>query len=161
MRATRFPGIGLALMFAALPTAGAADAPQTPRPTPQPYFPSPAQPDRAAHFIANTIENLRGLDPTLSCRTLTLADGRRPGRNTQPPPPPIQRDARVQVWLLNADGTQVLPASYDCRKDGDLVHITYAFDAAEVGAVAAAAVRVSGDYVIEALQPSAGSTAAP
>lgn len=217
MRATNLPGIGLALVFVAFPTARAADAPlqeltkvsalegvtaarwagnaegytlsvildnaalrekqralaaantasNPPPPPPQQQPPPPVLPpgeaDRAAFFIGNTIENLRGLDPDLSCRMLTLIDGRRPGRLSQQPAslPPAQRDGRVQVWLLKSDGTQLLPASYHCAKQGDLVHITYAFDAADIAAIDAAAVRVNRDYIIEPLRPLATAAAAP
>jgi hypothetical protein len=141
-------------------------------------------PDRSSYFVGNTVANLRGLDPVFGCRTLTLVDGRRvvggqPTPRSSPAPsgpypygvvqsyPPALKHPRIEVWLLRADGTQVLPAAYTCtllpaspadstvqpsvsRNKSDEFTYRYSF---EDGAQAvAAAIRIDNDFYIEKLQ---------
>jgi hypothetical protein len=124
--------------------------------------------NRDSFFIGNTIANLRGLDPTFGCRTLTLMDGRRVAGAQQaaPPPttamnqpyPPKLKDPRVDVWLLKADGTQILPATYSCDwarpvspKSRPHAEITYEFPRADADQAVAAAIRIEDRYFIEKL----------
>lgn len=113
--------------------------PAPPRAVAPPRVPAtPASPmgdssaDRNSYFLGNTIANLRGLDPVIGCRTLTLVDGRRVvGGQPGPPPqsvpsvtpypygivqsyPPAIKHPRIEVWLLRGDGTQVVPEAYTC-----------------------------------------------
>ena len=130
----------------------------------------PTRPDRGSFFIGDTIANLRGLDPVFGCRTLTLVDGRRAGGvhqsapassrpNMNQPYPPKLKDPRVDVWLLKADGTQILPASYSCdltRVDPSRAHaeISYEFPLASTAQAVAAAIRIEDRYFIQKLQPA-------
>jgi hypothetical protein len=138
--------------------------------------------ERSSFFIGNTITNLRGLDPAFGCRTLTLIDGRRvvgarqptaaappPGPAPAPSPqsvnqpyPPQLKDPRVEVWLLKADGTQILPATYSCdltRRGPDKsrphAEISYEFPLAITEHAVAAAIRIEDRYFIQKLQPAA------
>jgi hypothetical protein len=138
--------------------------------------------DRSSFFIGNTIANLRGMDPAFGCRTLTLIDGRRvvctsqptaaappPGPAPAPSPqttnqryPPKLKDPRVDVWLLKADGTQILPATYSCdmtRRGPDKsrphAEISYEFPLATTDQAVAAAIRIEDRYFIQKLQPAA------
>jgi len=125
---------------------------------------------RSSFFIGNTIANLRGLDPTFGCRTLTLIDGRRanpsgtgsPTREPSPSPAaqaaasPTLPNVEMQVWLLSADGTIVMPQrkSEPTGKYCD-TGIVYGFEyAAARDAVAAAFSDGEHDYV-QKLQPFA------
>lgn len=132
--------------------------------------------DRGSYFIRNTIANLRGLDPAFCGRTLTLVDGRRTtGGQTPPavppapaptstpmsvnqPYPPKIRYGSIEVWLLKADGTQILPVTYSCdvatrpASGQTPVEITYDFPLADGEQAVAAAIRVDGNYYIEKLQ---------
>jgi len=127
--------------------------------------------DRGSFFIGNTIASLRGLDPTFCGRVLTLVrDARSAGGQPTPTPPiplsvnqpypPRIRDGRVEVWLLKADGTQILPATYSCDKgpraaptESPPVEITYEFPLASGEQAVAAAIRIGENYYIEKLQP--------
>jgi hypothetical protein len=131
--------------------------------------------DRGSFFIGNTIANLRGLDPAFCGRTLTLVNGRRTtnGQPTAPPPttptppklsvnqpyPPKFKYNRVEAWLLKADGTQILPATYSCdtgpRGASTVapVEITYEFPLAGGEQAVAAAIRIGDDFYIDKLQP--------
>lgn len=137
--------------------------------------------DRGSYFIRNTVANLRGLDPAFCGRTLTLVDGRRPtGGQTPPavrpapaptstpmsvnqPYPPKIRYGSIEVWLLKADGTQILPVTYSCdvaarpATGQTPVEITYEFPLAESEQAVAAAIRVDGNYYIEKLQRPAAA----
>ena len=163
----------------------AAANPATPVPTRQLPRPAPPRdgvlgiaPDdgRGSLFIGNTIANLRGLDPVLSCgRVLTLVSGRRtdgPSTPTPPEPSYINQpyparyvDRRVEVWLLKANGTQILPATYSCdagRRGAPTpppVEITYEFPLAEGAQAVAVAVRIGDNFYIEKLQPQAPAPA--
>jgi hypothetical protein len=138
--------------------------------------------DRSSFFIGNTIANLRGMDPAFGCRTLTLIDGRRAVGAPQPtaaappprpapapspqsmnqPYPPKVKDPRIEVWLLKADGTQILPATYSCdltRRDPDKsrphAEVSYEFPLAITDQAVAAAIRIEDRYFIQKLQPAA------
>lgn len=136
--------------------------------------PSDDTASRPSFFIGNTIANLRGLDPAFGCRTLTLVDGRRsvPTSNAAagaPPPavaavasPAVLRPPSVQVWLLRADGTQILPignspplpATTRCvpgRTISD--EVLFRFPVADSAQAVAAAVRIGNDFYIEPLRP--------
>lgn len=121
----------------------------------------------AREFIANTIANLRNLDPAFCGRTLTATDGRRivPGQQAQAPVPaplpPWFRDRRVEVWLLNAGGTQIQNATYDCDFPGKTlpagieISISYGYSVADGAQAVAAAIRIGDEFYIEKLQPLA------
>jgi hypothetical protein len=106
--------------------------------------------DRSGFFVGSTVANLRGLDPKFDDppRVLTLVDGRRMTSDQQMPEPVIQ------VWLLRADGTQVV-ASWDQR------YKLYSVPAVEAVQVVAAAIQVDGEYYIERIQPLESRPAAP
>lgn len=129
-------------------------------------------------FIGNTIANLRGLDPVFGCRTLTLVDGRRVVATTQgappappkPPAPPAARppemvnqpypprikESRIEVWLLNPDGSQIPPVAYSCDSDARTspgIWVEYKFPLADGAKAVAAAVRIDDAFYIEKLQP--------
>lgn len=133
--------------------------------------------DRGSFFIGNTIERLRGLDPAFCGRTLSLVDGRRvsdrqsaqpsqpPQADSAPAPitvnqpyPPRVRYGNVEVWLLKADGTQILPPTYSCdigtrpATGPAPVEITYEFPLEGGQQAVAAAIRVESNYYIEKLQ---------
>jgi hypothetical protein len=136
-------------------------------------------PDRSSFFIGNTIANLRGLDPSFGCRTLTLVDGRRavggqtPAPVARPAPliqsyPPRIKYPRIEVWLLKAGGTQILPVAYSCvpvpaaggaqssplsalRSGSD--EVSYRYSVADSAQAVAAAIRIDNDFYIEKLQP--------
>jgi hypothetical protein len=139
------------------------------------------RPDGFSFFTGNPTANLRGLDPAFGCRTLTLDAGRRvvgapqptaaslpPGPAPAPSPqtmdqpyPPKLKDPRVEVWLLKADGTQILPASYSCdltRRGPDKsrphAEISYEYPLAIAGQAVAAAIRIEDRYFIQKLQPA-------
>jgi hypothetical protein len=136
---------------------------------------APSTADRASFFIGNTIEKLRGLDPVFCGRTLSLVDGRRPeqGQQAQAPArtpvrvplPPGFRDTRVEVWLLNAGGTQIQNATYDCDFPGKNspsraeLSVSYGFTVADGAQAVAAAIRIGDDFYIEKLQPLAAAPA--
>jgi len=142
--------------------------------------------ERGSFFVGRTIPNLRGLDPAFGCRTLTLVDGRRVvgGQPTAPLPsapsagpypygvvqsyPPAIKHPRIEVWLLKADGTQVVPAAYTCsmlpaspdastsapsvsRNRSD--EFTYRYSVEDSTQAVAAAIRIDNDFYIERLQP--------
>jgi hypothetical protein len=127
---------------------------------------------RSTFFIGNTIAKLRGMDPTFGCRVLTLVDGRRPLGGQPPAParpsptmhqsyPPEYKDPRVEVWLLKADGTQMLPATYSCdwsrpepAKAVPHAEISYEFPLAGMDQAVAAAIRVEDKYFVQKLPTS-------
>jgi hypothetical protein len=119
-------------------------------------------------FIGNTIAQLRGLDPAFGCRTLTLVDGRRPTGlppsvphpTLHQPYPPKYKDLRIDVWLLKADGTQILPATYSCdwsrpesARSVPHAEVSYEFALAGIDQAVAAAIRVEDKYFIQKLAP--------
>ncbi len=130
---------------------------------------TPTRVNRDSFFIGNTIANLRGLDPMFGCRTLSLIDGRRttdvqqaappsPSPAMNQPYPPKLKDQRVDVWLLKADGTQILPATYSCdwarpvsAKSRPHAEITYEFPRASTDQAVAVAIRIEDRYFIEKL----------
>jgi hypothetical protein len=78
------------------------------------------------------------------------------------PYPPKLKDPRVDVWLLKADGTQILPATYSCdltRRGADKsrphAEISYEFPLASTAQAVAAAIRIEDRYFIQKLQPTA------
>jgi hypothetical protein len=131
--------------------------------------------DRSSFFVGNTIANLRGLDPSFGCRTLTLVDGRRVVAGQSPPVPaappapsaptapvvqsypPKIKYRRIDVWLLRADGTQILPAAYICAppsaSQSKADEITYRYSVADSTQAVAAAIRIDNEFYIEKLQP--------
>jgi hypothetical protein len=148
--------------------------PSRPQPQPIPNWPVPNEqddafgnPDRGSAFIANTIANLRGLNASPCGRTLSSTDGRRtvPGVPPQTPVavplPPGFKDHRVEVWLLNAAGTQIQTASYNCDDPGrsspdrNDFTISYGYSVADGAQAVAAAVRIGEAFYIERLQPLA------
>ena len=157
------------------PDPAAVQPEDPPRITPRPQAERAAldSPGRGSFFINNTVENLRGLDPAFCGRTLTLIDGRRSlsgERQAVRPPPPRRgedqpyatavRDPRVEVWLLKADGTHILPGGYRCgpapvgeQPTESVFEISYTFAAAEGEHAIAAAIRVRDDFFIEMLHP--------
>lgn len=159
--------------------ANVADAlrklvPQNVPGTPAPNTVGDVSPERSSFFIGNTIANLRGLDPAFGCRTLTLVDGRRvvggqpptvtsaPPAPSAPPTPVVQsyppkiKHRRIEVWLLRADGTQILPAAYICAppsaSQSKADEITYRYSVADSTQAVAAAIRIDDDFYIEKLQ---------
>lgn len=158
----------------------AADRPASVAATPAPVDGNTAaagqSQDRGSFFIGNAIANLRDLAPAFCGRTLTLVDGRRvTDRQPAPAPTPIGvnqpyppkfKYGVVEVWLLKADGTQILPATYSCdvatrpANGATPVEITYEFPLAGGEQAAAAAFRIDGNYYIEKLQPLAPRPAA-
>jgi len=133
--------------------------------------PQAAAPDRPSFFVSRTIASL-GADPWIACsRPLGLVDGRRPGQPSvapQPPErsfmnqsfPPRYKERRIDVWLLKADGTQILPASYSCdagpvptlRQAAAPVEVSYQYPLAQAAQAVAAAIRIDDSYYIEKLQ---------
>jgi hypothetical protein len=153
-------------------------APQNVPGMPTPNMVGDVSPDRSSFFIGNSIANLRGLDPTFGCRTLTLVDGRRavgqPQTSSAPPVPLVQsyppkfKHRRIEVWLLKADGTQILPAAYTCvpvpavqgdpssppsASRGRSEEFSYRYSIADSTQAVAAAIRIDNDFYIEKLQP--------
>lgn len=143
-----------------------------PQPQPIPNWPVPngqedtsGNVDRRSAFIANTIANLRGLNASPCGRTLSSTDGRRtvPGVPPQAPVaaplPPGFRDRRVEVWLLNAAGTQIQNATYNCDDPGrsspdrNDFTISYGYSVADGTQAVAAAIRIGEEFFIEKLQP--------
>jgi hypothetical protein len=168
----------------------AADASQTlqsqnMRGAPPPYTVGGASQDRSSYFIGNTIASLRGLDPAFGCRTLTLVDGRRlvsgqaavpperPAAAAPPVPvvqsyPPRVKHPRIEVWVLKADGTHIVPANYTCTllpavpavsgspataARSRAEEFTYRYSIADSAQAVAAAIRIDNDFYIEQLQP--------
>lgn len=156
-------------------------------PSAEPAIPNPgaggaASLDRSSFFIGNTIAKLRGLDPTFGCRTLTLVNGpRTSGEQTLLVPsaqpaaeiqsyPPMVRHPRIEVWLLKADGTQILPKVYSCVTGPAVRSVlsapepapplltkqdqfSYRYSVADSEQAVAAAIRIDDDFYIEKLQP--------
>jgi hypothetical protein len=132
-------------------------------------------PERSSFFIGNTIANLRCMDPAFGGRTLTLVDGRRtvqgqPGAAAAPvqapqappvrPSPRSEQKPEVQVWLLRADGRQILPVlrspatvtAGECRRSiAD--EVLFRFDVAESEQAIAVAMRIDDEFHIERLLP--------
>lgn len=148
-------------------TADAAPKPATAAPPVPAPSDNGSAAERPSFFIGNTIANLRGVDPWIPCgRTLTLIDGRNgPPRNVPPQPdplnqpyPPKVKEGRVEVWLLKADGTQILPLTYSCDAGSvverkPFVEVSYAFPVAAGDQAVAAAIRIDEAFYIERLQP--------
>jgi hypothetical protein len=145
---------------------------------PAPNMTGDIAPERSSYFIGSTIANLRGLDPMFGCRTLTLVDGRRADGRQPPAPsatapvvqsyPPRTKHPRIEVWLLKADGTQILPAAYTCAQlpavpaestsppsvlRNKSEEFTYRYSMADSAQAVAAAIRIDNDFYIEKLQP--------
>jgi hypothetical protein len=138
-----------------------------------PNVAGPGTQERSSFFIGNTIANLRGLNPTFCGRTLTLVDGRRvpagqePKSNVQPSAVPVvatplaSRDRRVEVWLLNSNGTQFHPDRYFCDLGSRIstertdVSVSYEYFLPENAQPVAASIRIGDEFYIEKLQPLA------
>jgi hypothetical protein len=131
--------------------------------------------ERSSFFIGNTIANLRCLDPDFGGRTLTLIDGRRsvsgstavpaaPAQVSKPPPvaqvSKSPRPPQVQVWLLRADGTLLLPARESpkpatpagCPTRINADEILFRIGIADGMQAVAAAIAIDDEYYIEKLQ---------
>ncbi len=108
------------------------------------------------------------LSPLRRAPTVNAAEAQQPPPQRAPPQPrtPVNqpyaqaiREPRVEAWLLKADGTQIMPATYICDpgpRDPDAkfkYDISYGFTAADGAQAVAAAIRVDGDFFIEVLQP--------
>jgi hypothetical protein len=114
----------------------------TPQPQPIPKWrpgweldAAAGQAERGSRFIAETIANLRSLDPAFG------GDA---------------KDSRVGVWLLKADGTLIQPATYSRQNTGSsppTFSISYGFPVADSAQAVAAAIRINDDFYIEKLQP--------
>jgi hypothetical protein len=143
---------------------------------------SPRGPDdlvRGSSFIRDTLANLRALDPMSGCRpTLTLIDGRRkanPGNEVPAPPqsapqpqaqtqPPLLQqpafqplgDVEMQVWLLNRDGSVVMPQR---KSPADVKYcdkgIVYGFDLQAARDAVAVAFTIGDQYFVQKLRPFA------
>ena len=114
--------------------------------------------DHAKEFIANTIRELRELEPWMPC---SRPPSRYDPRETPDTSikymnqsfPPQFRERRLDVWLLKVDGTQVHPVTYSCATDIIVGHaeVTYKFPLTEAQQAAAVAVRIDENYYIEKL----------
>ncbi len=64
-----------------------------------------------------------------------------------------------EVWLLKADGTQILPAAYSCvpvpavRGAPSSEEFSYRYSVADSTQAVAAAIRIDNEFYIEKLQP--------
>jgi hypothetical protein len=102
-----------------------------------------------------------GFSP-LGARTLRLVDGRRmvstsaPDAVAQPQPvAQLPRAPQTNVWLLRADGTQIIPRTplvSSCSGRCIAVDVQYRFSIAEATQAVAAAVRIGDEFFIEKLQ---------
>jgi hypothetical protein len=132
--------------------------------------------ERGSYFIGSSIANLRCLDPLFGGRTLTLIEGRRavqgsgtttaPAQAPQAPPvrpaPRTEPTPEVQVWLLRADGRQILPLPRSAAvvpagtcMPGISGEVLFRFDVAEGEQAIAAAIKIDDEYHIEKLLPLA------
>jgi hypothetical protein len=125
---------------------------------------------RGSFFIGNNIENSRNVDPVFG-RTLTLIDGRRMAQQPASPaasaseakaPAQALQPAipEFQVWLLKANGTQVLPSwrspaplPQSCGGRCIAGEVLYRFPLAEGAEAVAAVVRIGEEYFLDKLQP--------
>ena len=57
------------------------------------------------------------------------------------------------MWLLRADGTQILPAGYSCTNNRASIDVQYRFPVDDSADAVAAAVRIDSNFHIEKLQP--------
>jgi hypothetical protein len=102
--------------------------------------------ERASNFIAETIANLRRLDPTFGSRTLGVED---------------VGDHRVEAWLLKADGSVIQPSARTSEVAGTAaparndISISFTYSAAEAAQAVAIAIKIDNDFYIEKLQPLA------
>jgi hypothetical protein len=117
-------------------------------------------------FVGRTIANLRGLDPSFGTRTLQMVEGRRVAGQRITPLPRIA--PKIQVWLLRADGTQILPtwrsaepvAGKTCSLRCIATETLFRFSLPEGAQAVAAAISIDEQYYIEKLQPLASKPAA-
>jgi hypothetical protein len=104
-----------------------------------------------------------GFGAAPGARTLELVDGRRMVSTVRANPAEMQplKKPETRVWLLRADGTQILPAvpstnpSVDsCSKNMRCmaVDVLYRFSIADAKAATAIAVNIGDEYYIEKLQ---------
>lgn len=105
-----------------------------------------------------------GFGLALGARALELVDGRRMVSSSRVVPADTQPAKRPQtsVWLLRADGTQILPGAPSTNPSVDscsknirciAVDVQYRFSIADATAAVAIAVRIDDEYFIEKLQP--------
>jgi hypothetical protein len=104
-------------------------------------------------FIGRTIANLRGMDPALCDRILTVIDGRELARNGRNPPQ--SRGHRVGVSILKADGSEIQPSGYSCVADSAAIDVQYRYSIEDSAHAVTAAVRIDDVYYSEKLQPLA------
>jgi hypothetical protein len=77
------------------------------------------------------------------------------------PAPRTEQRPEVQVWLLRADGTQILPvlqspataSSGECKANRIADEVLFRFDVAESAQAIALAMKIGDEYHIEKLQP--------
>jgi hypothetical protein len=95
-------------------------------------------------------------------RTRNLVEGPRmaPGSATSAVRLQTTKPSEVSVWLLRADGTQIVtrvpwtnPAPEKCDIRCNAIEVLYRFSIAEGSQAVAAAVRIGDDYYIEKLKP--------
>ncbi|MEO6079802.1 MAG: hypothetical protein ABIQ86_08500 [Steroidobacteraceae bacterium] len=119
---------------------------------------------RRANYYTLQLVMRQGLDASFGARTLAMIDGRRMAATSRTIPTDVQPSKKLDtsVWLLRADGTQILPAvpstnpSLDsCSKNLRCiaVDVLYRFSIADATAAVAVAVRIGDDFYIEKLQP--------
>lgn len=124
--------------------------------------------DRTQQFVANTIANLRGLEFPCDRFPVKFDEAG-------------DKERRVEVWLLRADGTQILPTAYGCaadvfrarepvadrdpeetaarllgiraREPVPQVTISYRYALASGAQAVAAIVRIDDEYCFEELHP--------
>jgi hypothetical protein len=105
-----------------------------------------------------------GVGAPFGSRALELADGRRMVATFRTNPADVQPPEKLEtrVWLLRADGTQILPAvpstnpSVDsCSKNFRCiaVDVLYRFSIADATAAVAIAIGIGDEFYIEKLQP--------
>jgi hypothetical protein len=105
-----------------------------------------------------------GIDAAFGSRTLELVDGRRMVSTSRAISADVQPAKRPQtsVWLLRADGTQILPAVPSTSPSPDscsknlrciAVDVLYRFSVADAVSAVAIAVRIDDEFFIEKLQP--------
>jgi hypothetical protein len=101
--------------------------------------------------------------PLTDGRALKLVDGRRLTQVSATPAAAQSQPARqpeVAVWLLRADGTQLVtrmprttPPPESCVIRCNAIEIQYRFSIAEATQAVAAAIRIGDDFYIEKLEP--------
>jgi hypothetical protein len=115
--------------------------------------PAPTDAERTSFFIGNTMENLRGLTLWWPCGARTI--GARLPNGPTGKVQQFEQDNRITVWLLKADGTQIMPTTYNCSEGSSTVDVEYHFTIPERERPVAAAVRIDKEFFIEQIQSPA------